>query len=38
LRGGSSHNHHKLFSSNPSGKREKLGFHHVAFEVLSAKR
>jgi hypothetical protein len=38
LRGGSSHNHHKPFSSNPGGKREKLGFHHVAFEVMSAKR
>jgi catechol 2,3-dioxygenase-like lactoylglutathione lyase family enzyme len=33
LRGGGSDNHHNLFLLNPEGKGEKLGFHHVAFEV-----
>jgi catechol 2,3-dioxygenase-like lactoylglutathione lyase family enzyme len=33
LRGGASHNHHNLFLLNPEGKGEKLGFHHLAFEV-----
>ncbi len=33
LRGGDSTNHHNLFLLNPGGKGEKLGFHHLAFEV-----
>ena len=35
LRGGASRNHHNLFLLNPGGKGERLGFHHVAFEVAN---
>jgi catechol 2,3-dioxygenase-like lactoylglutathione lyase family enzyme len=35
LRGGASCNHHNLFLLNPGGKGEKLGFHHLAFEVAN---
>jgi catechol 2,3-dioxygenase-like lactoylglutathione lyase family enzyme len=35
LRGGASNNHHNLFLLNPGGKSDKLGFHHVAFEVAN---
>ena len=35
LRGGASTNHHNLFLLNPGGKSEKLGFHHLAFEVAN---
>ena len=35
LRGRASHNHHNLFVLNPGGKGEKLGFHHVAFELAN---
>jgi catechol 2,3-dioxygenase-like lactoylglutathione lyase family enzyme len=33
LRGRASNNHHNLFILNPGGKGEKLGFHHLAFEL-----
>lgn len=35
LRGGASKSHHNLFLLNPGGKGEKLGFHHLAFEVAN---
>ena len=35
LRGGASTNHHNLFLLNPGGKGDKLGFHHLAFEVAN---
>jgi catechol-2,3-dioxygenase len=35
LRGGASNNHHNFFALNPGGKGNKLGFHHVAFEIGS---
>ncbi len=35
LRGGASNNHHNLFLLNPGGKSEKLGFHHLAFEMAN---
>ena len=35
LRGSASNNHHNLFLLNPGGKGEKLGFHHVAFELAN---
>jgi catechol 2,3-dioxygenase-like lactoylglutathione lyase family enzyme len=33
LRGGAAHNHHNFFALNPGGKGDKLGFHHLAFEI-----
>ncbi|MDE2263918.1 MAG: VOC family protein [Gammaproteobacteria bacterium] len=33
LRGGASVNHHNLFLLDPGGKGERLGFHHLAFEM-----
>jgi catechol 2,3-dioxygenase-like lactoylglutathione lyase family enzyme len=35
LRGAASNNHHNLFLLNPGGKGDKLGFHHVAFEIAN---
>ena len=35
LRGGASTTHHNLFLLNPGGKGDKLGFHHVAFEIAN---
>lgn len=35
LRGGASNNHHNLFLLNPPGKGDKLGFHHLAFEMAN---
>jgi catechol 2,3-dioxygenase-like lactoylglutathione lyase family enzyme len=35
LRGSSSNHHHNLFLLNPGGKGDKLGFHHLAFEIAN---
>jgi catechol 2,3-dioxygenase-like lactoylglutathione lyase family enzyme len=35
LRGGASNNHHNLFLLNPGGTGDKLGFHHLAFEMAN---
>jgi catechol 2,3-dioxygenase-like lactoylglutathione lyase family enzyme len=35
LRGAASNNHHNIFLLNPGGKGDKLGFHHLAFEIAN---